>query len=89
MSIEQSSLQVTDHDSTGQLPDVIASLMEEVSSVVISVMEDDEHRYLLSVHYEDEEDIQDVVCTIAMLCYSMGVYHYSLHYLGREGGVVR
>lgn len=89
MSIEQSSLRITDHDNTGQLPDVITSVMEDISSVDISVVEDEEHSYLLSILYEDEEDIQDMLCTITMVCFAMGVYHISSHYIGREGGIVR
>lgn len=89
MSIEQSSLEVTDYDNSGLLPEVIESAMEDVSSVDISVIEGDEHSYLLRIDYEDVADIQDLVCAISMLCMSKGVYHFTVHYMGREGGVVR
>jgi predicted secreted protein len=87
--MEQSSLEITDHDSTGLLQEVIATAIEDLSSVDVSVMEEDEHKGLLQIGYEDIEQVQDFLCTITMLCMSMGVFHYTLHYMGKEGGVVR
>ena len=68
--------------------EVLEALLED-SSPDVSIMAEDDDRYLLSISYEDEGEVEDLVCTLAMLCYSKGVYHYSLHYIGREGGGVR
>jgi len=87
--MEQSSLEITDHDSTGLLQEVIGTAIEDLSSVVVCVLEEDEHKSLLQVEYEDVEQVQDFLCAITMLCMSMGVFHYSVHYMGKEGGVVR
>lgn len=87
--MEQSSLEITDQDNTGLLEEVIATAIEDLSAVDVLVMEEDEHKALLQVGYEDVEQVQDFLCTITMLCMSMGVFHFTLHYMGKEGGVVR
>lgn len=83
------SLEITDQDNTGLLQEVIATAIEDLSSVYVTVMEEDEHKSLLQVEYEEVEQVQDFLCTITMLCHSMGVFHFTLHYMGKEGGVVR
>ena len=89
MSIQQATLEVRDQDSTGELPDTISSALLGVSSVEVSILEEGDDKYLLSVQYEDVEDVQDVVCAIAMLCMSNGIYHFSMHYMGKEGGTAQ
>jgi hypothetical protein len=89
VGIERSSLKVTDHDSSGALPEVIECAIGDVSTIDISILEGDDNSYLLAIEYENPEDIEDLVCAICMLCMSNGVYNFSIHYMGREGGVVR
>ena len=89
MTTQQATLEVRDQGSTGWLPDTISSALLEISSVEVSTLEGDDDRHLLSVEYEDVEDVQDAVCAIAQLCMANGIYHFSMHYMGREGGTAQ
>ena len=86
---QQASLEVRDLDDTGYLPGVIEALLEDISTVDISIMEECDDRYLLGIHYDDVVDVQDAACAITMLCMSMEIYSFSIHYMGKEGGVVQ
>ena len=83
MDVVRSNLKVVDLDSTGLLPEVMDSVIEDTTDVV--VIEGDEHSYLLGIEKE-VDDVEDLVCTTCMLCMSKGIYYFSIHYM--DEGIV-